>query len=71
VSLSPSKSAGTMSGGGPAVGVTAFEGADSGPSPTAFLALTVNVYVVPLVRPVITVWVTFPTSVGVCATAPM
>ncbi len=43
------------------------------PSPTAFAAVTVNVYVVPFVRPVTTVEVAggVPvTVVGVCATAP-
>jgi hypothetical protein len=33
------------------LGVTAFEGADSGLSPAALLAWTVKVYVVPSVRP--------------------
>ena len=33
-------------------GVTAFEGAEAGLGPTALVALTVNVYEVPLVRPV-------------------
>ena len=33
-------------------GVTAFDGADAGLGPTALVALTVNVYEVPLVRPV-------------------
>jgi hypothetical protein len=37
-------------------GVTAFDGLDAGPVPTAFVAVTVNVYDVPLVKPV-TVWV--------------
>ena len=36
----------------PAVGVTAVEAADGGPVPAAFVAVTVNVYGVPLVRPV-------------------
>ena len=35
----------------PAVGVTAFDTADAGPDPTAFAAVTVNVYDVPLVNP--------------------
>ncbi len=35
-----------------AVGVTAFEGADAGPVPTALVATTVKVYVVPLANPV-------------------
>ena len=33
-------------------GVTAFDGADAGPLPFGLVAVTVNVYVVPLVRPV-------------------
>src|SRR3954447_7536775 len=32
-------------------GVTAFDAADAGPAPTAFVAVTVKVYVVALVRP--------------------
>ena len=35
-----------------AVGVTAAEAEESGPVPTAFVALTRNVYAVPMVRPV-------------------
>src|SRR5437764_2343657 len=34
-----------------AVGVTAPEGSEAGPAPSALLALTVNVYAVPLVSP--------------------
>ena len=34
-------------------GVTAFDGADAGPEPLAFVAVTVKVYVLPLVRSVI------------------
>jgi hypothetical protein len=41
-----------IAGGGVPVGVTPFDGVDSGPLPTAFVAWTVNVYVVPFVRPV-------------------
>ena len=37
--------------GGPD-GVTAFDGADAGPVPDPLVALTVNVYAVPIVRPV-------------------
>jgi hypothetical protein len=37
-------------------GVTLFEGAEAAPGPAAFVATTVNVYAVPLVRPV-TMWV--------------
>jgi hypothetical protein len=40
-----------------AVGVTLFDAADSGPLPTAFVAMTVKVYVVPSVSPVIVVLV--------------
>ena len=36
-------------------GVTALDALDAGPVPTAFVAVTVNVYDVPLVKPV-TVW---------------
>jgi hypothetical protein len=36
--------------GGPR-GVTLFEGFDCGPVPTAFVAVTVNVYELPLVSP--------------------
>ena len=39
---------GTVAG---ADGVTAFDAPDAGPVPTAFAAVTVNVYDVPLVRP--------------------
>ena len=34
-----------------AVGVTGFDGADDGPVPTEFVAVTVNVYATPLVSP--------------------
>jgi hypothetical protein len=37
--------------GGP-TGVTEFDAADAGPTPTLFVAVTVNVYAVPFVRPV-------------------
>jgi hypothetical protein len=37
---------------GAAVGVTAFDAADAVPVPTELVAFTVNVYAVPLVRPV-------------------
>jgi len=40
-----------VGGPGTAPGVTLFEGADAGPVPTALVALTVNVYAVPLVSP--------------------
>ena len=57
-----------------AVGVTAFEAADAGPVPTALVAATLNVYAVPLVRPVTLAVVAggLPvTVVGVCAVVPM
>ena len=35
-----------------ATGVTAFDGAEAGPAPTALMAVTMKVYAVPLARPV-------------------
>jgi hypothetical protein len=35
-----------------ACGTTAFDAAEAGPVPTAFVAVTVNVYVVPFTNPV-------------------
>src|SRR5215470_3142389 len=55
-------------------GVTGFDGAEAGPVPMALVALTVKVYVVPLVSPVMVLLVAggFPvTVVGVCAVLPM
>ena len=46
-----------------AVGVTLFDGADSGPFPTEFVAWTVKVYAVPLVRPVTVIEVADPFAV--------
>jgi hypothetical protein len=43
--------------------VTGFDGADAGPVPTALPAVTVNVYVVPFVRPLIGVLVADPSTV--------
>jgi len=63
----------TNAGGGAADGVTAADGADSGPVPTAFVAATRNVYWVPLVRPVTVVLVAGgdPVTVfAVCAMPP-
>jgi hypothetical protein len=40
-----------VGGPGTAAGVTLFEGADAGPVPTAFVAMTVKVYAEPLARP--------------------
>jgi hypothetical protein len=47
-----------------ALGVTGAEAADSGPVPTALVAVTVKVYGVPLVRP-LTVQVVAPVVVQV------
>ena len=41
----------TSGDAGGAVGVTGADGADSGPLPSAFMACTVKVYVVPLDSP--------------------
>jgi hypothetical protein len=57
-----------------AAGVTADDGADAGPAPTALLADTVNVYAVPLVSPETVTLVAggLPeTVVTGCAAAPM
>ena len=40
------------------IGVTALDGAEAGPVPAAFVAVTVNVYDVPLTRPDIAAVVT-------------
>lgn len=53
------------------VGVTAFERADDGPVPTALVAATVNVYAVPLERPLTVTLVARKTVFGVCASSPM
>ena len=45
-----------VGGPGTALGVTGGDGDDDGPDPIAFVATTVNVYGVPLVRP--------PTTIG-------
>ena len=61
-------------GGVGAVGVTALDCEDVGPVPTALVALTVNVYVAPLVRPVIVALVAGGdpvTVIGACAVEPM
>jgi hypothetical protein len=60
--------------GGGVFGVTAFDAADAGPGPTPFVAVTVNVYAVPLVSPVTVVVVAGgePVTVtGVCAVEPI
>jgi hypothetical protein len=63
----------TNAGGTTATGVTLFDCAESGPVPIAFDALTVKLYVVPLVSPVIVVLVVGGVPVivvGVCGTSP-
>jgi hypothetical protein len=45
------------------VGVTLFDGEDSGPLPTTFVAWTVNVYGVPLARPVTVIGLAVPVAV--------
>jgi hypothetical protein len=57
----------------PGAGVTAFDSADSEPVPTALVAVTRNVYAVPLVNPVTVVVVAggLPVTVlGACAVVP-
>jgi len=53
--------------GGPATaaGVTALDGVEAGPGPTALAAVTVNVYDVPLVRPATVAVVCEPATVTV------
>ena len=56
------------------VGVTVFDADDCGPVPIALVAETLNVYAVPLVRPVTVAEVAggLPlTETGVCAVEPM
>jgi len=68
VAVTPVGAAGTVAG------VTAAEAVDVAPVPTAFVAVTRNVYAVPFVSPVIVVVVTggFPVIVvAVCAVVPM
>ena len=47
--------AGAFGAVGGAVGVTALDGAEAGPVPTALVAATVKVYAVPLLKPLIVV----------------
>jgi hypothetical protein len=50
---------------GTLAGTTALEGVDAGPVPTALVAVTVNVYEVPLVSPVTVAVVLLPPAVAV------
>ena len=65
----------TNDGDAPAeVGVTAFDGEETGPSPTGLLAPTVNVYCVPPVNPLMATPVGGGVPliiVGVCAVVPI
>jgi hypothetical protein len=56
---------GVYGGGGVTVawGVTALEAAEAGPVPMAFVAVTVKVYDVPLVNPVIVMGLDEPVAV--------
>jgi hypothetical protein len=51
---------------GTAAGVTAFDALEAGPEPATFVARTVNVYDVPLVRPATTALVVDPETVADC-----
>src|SRR5215212_1695958 len=53
---------------GVVLGVAAFEAADAAPVPTELVAVTVNVYVAPLVRP-FTMTLVAPVVVTVCTVA--
>ena len=48
---------------GPAAGVTGFEATDGALSPTAFVATTVKVYSMPLVRPATSAFSVAPSAV--------
>jgi hypothetical protein len=50
---------------GTVAGATEFDGAEAGPVPTALVAVTVKVYVVPLVSPVTVALVPLPLAVAV------
>lgn len=50
-------------GAGGADGVTLLEGADPEPAPSAFVAITINVYAVSLVRPVTVIGLAVPVAV--------
>jgi len=53
--LFPTDAATLVGASGTAAGVTEFDAVDAVLVPTAFVAVTVNVYVVPLVNPVIVI----------------
>ena len=56
-----------MGAPGTVEGVAAAEAVDAVPVPLAFVAVTVNVYAVPFVRPVIVHGFTNTQDTGVCA----
>jgi hypothetical protein len=66
----PAISVMTGAPGGRRIGTTDSDFADDGPEPTAFLAVTVNVYDVPLINPVIVHGFTSTHEVGSRATDP-
>ena len=59
----PAVATGEVGAPGTVAGVTAADAADAAPGPTAFVAVTVKVYAVPLVRP--------PTLIGDAAPVPV
>jgi hypothetical protein len=54
----------TVGAPGTVATVTGFDAADAGPVPTAFVAVTVKVYAVPLVRPETTMGEELPVPVN-------
>jgi len=66
----PGAAATLVGASGTVCGITAFEAAESAPGPATFLAATLKVYVVPLIRPPSVTWVTTATVVVLSATPP-
>ncbi len=62
---SPAVADAPVGASGMVIGVTALDGIDAGPVPAALVAVTVNVYVVPLARPENVAVVTSPAVVAV------
>jgi len=62
----PSPASATTPAGVPGVveGMTGFDGFDWGPTPMPFVAVTVNVYVVPFFRPATVIALAVPTAVA-------
>jgi hypothetical protein len=61
----------TGASGGVSTGITDCERSEGEPTPITFLAVTVNVYEVPLVRPVTVQGFTRAQATDVCAVVPM